>query len=290
MGWPERMEAAIDYIEHNLDGEIDLSQAAQEAACSLFYFYHMFFAVFGITPGEYARQRRLTLAAVELSAGTTTVMEAALKYGYESPNAFTRAFRRLHGFNPGKAGQKGLKLSACPRISATWVTKGEHVMDYRIIERPGFDLVGKGVEFGIANGEFNKKGRGFWRKFVTTPEYRELATRGRGQFGAITGAPVLTAYLPNKNGTWDPVVNVTGIESRDDMDSSSYEIYSIPAAVYAEFNCTMKTSAATNKRIYSEWFTATGYERDDKVDIAAFFQMPWCPEIFVRWWIPVLKK
>jgi AraC family transcriptional regulator len=90
MEWPERMNAAIDYIEDNLAGEIDFNEAAKRACCSPFHFQRIFFAVNGVTPAEYARRRRLTLAARELSSGNTKVIDIAMKYGYDSPDAFTR--------------------------------------------------------------------------------------------------------------------------------------------------------------------------------------------------------
>jgi AraC family transcriptional regulator len=88
----------------------------------------------------------------------------------------------------------------------------------------------------------------------------------------------------------DPFINVLGIEQNEGMDTTGFETYQVPAATYAEFNCNFRTSAATNKRIYSEWFPSTGYERDNKPDIAAFFQLPWCKLIYVRWWMPIVMK
>ena len=103
MDWPERMSAALDYIEDNLAGEIDFTEAAKLACCSPFYFQRLFLIVSGMTLGEYVRRRRLTLAAKELSSGPVKVIDVALKYGYDSPDAFTRAFRAVHGVTPQAA-------------------------------------------------------------------------------------------------------------------------------------------------------------------------------------------
>jgi AraC family transcriptional regulator len=100
MAWSERMNAAISYIEDNLEREIDFNQAAKLACCSLFHFQRMFLAVFEVTPSEYTRMRRLTLAARELMTKNEKIIDVSLKYGYESPEAFTRAFRNIHGFTP----------------------------------------------------------------------------------------------------------------------------------------------------------------------------------------------
>jgi AraC family transcriptional regulator len=163
-------------------------------------------------------------------------------------------------------------------------------LDYRIIEKPAFDLIGRSVKYGIVNGEFKNKGRTFWGKYVATEEYKALCSLTGGNNGAVTGAYVMTAYLANENGTMDPFINVLGIEKNENMDTTGFEGFHFPAATYAEFNCTFQTSSATNKRIYCEWFPSTGYEHDNKPDIALFFQIPWNKMIYVRWWIPVVKK
>lgn len=107
MEWSERMNAAIAYIEDNLAGEIDFNEAAKRACCSLFHFQRMFFAIIGVTPAEYARRRRLTLAARELTTNGDKVIDIALKYGYDSPDSFTRAFRNAHGLTPLAAREPG---------------------------------------------------------------------------------------------------------------------------------------------------------------------------------------
>jgi AraC family transcriptional regulator len=288
--WSDRMNAAICYIEDNLADEVDFKKAAEKAFCSLFHFQRMFFVIVGMTPSEYTRRRRLTLAAKELASSGGKVIDIAMKYGYDSPEAFARSFRNIHGINPQAARNSGVKLAAFPRVSFHVELTGGIDMDYRIIEKPAFDLVGKGVQFGVANGEFKDKGRSFFGKYVATKEYQTLCGLTEGKFGMVTGAHVMSGYLPNENGTMDPFINVLGIEKNGSMDTTGFEVFPVPAATYAEFDCTFKTSASTNKRIYSEWFPSTGYERDNKPDIAAFFQVPWCKMIYVRWWIPIIKK
>jgi len=290
MEWSERMNAAVAYIEENLVGKIDFNEAANRAFCSIYHFHRMFFGMSGMTPGEYSRQRRLTLAATELLSSTVKIIDIATRYGYESPSAFTKAFRNQHGVAPKEARECGTPPVPYPRISFPVEVKGGIDMDYRIIEKPDFELVGRSTKFGIANGEFNKKGKTYWRKYVPTQEYRDLCELTGGRCGEVADAPIMTAYLENEDGTWDPVVNVFGVEKMDKMNTNDFEVFQIPAATYAEFNCTMNTSVETNKRIYGEWFPSTGYEHASKPDIAAFFPMPWNPVIYVRWWIPVVKN
>ena len=107
MEWSERMNAALDYIEGNLADDIDIEEAAKLACCSSFHFRRMFYALAGVTAAEYVRRRKLTLSARELSSEKTRVIDVAIKYGYDSPDAFTRAFRNVHGVTPLAARGRG---------------------------------------------------------------------------------------------------------------------------------------------------------------------------------------
>jgi AraC family transcriptional regulator len=290
MEWSDRMNAAISYIEDNLDGEIDFSKAADKACCSLSHFQRMFFAIIGVTPAEYARRRRLTLAARELMTNTAKIIDIALKYGYDSPEAFSRAFRNVHGINPQAARTMGTKLATCSRISFHIEIKGDNDMDYKIIEKPEFDLVGTSHTFGMSNGEMYREGSNFWGKYVATKEYQELWNLNGGKWGPVSEAPLMSVYLPNENGTWDPVVNAFGIEKVNETKTKGFKIFHVPAATYVEFKCTLDTSTETNRRIYSEWFPSTGYQHDAKPDIEAYFQVAFHSRVNVRWWIPIIKK
>lgn len=93
MDYLQRMNDALDYIENNLDGEIDYEIAASKACCSVFYFQRMFSFIADVTLSEYIRRRRLTLAAFELQNSKVKIIDLAVKYGYDSPDSFTRAFQ-----------------------------------------------------------------------------------------------------------------------------------------------------------------------------------------------------
>ncbi len=291
MEWSERINTAIDFIERHLSDEISINEVAKKAFCSSYHFQRMFFAIIGITPAEYIRRRRLTLAATELATGDEKVIDIAFKYGYESPNSFTRAFRNMHGINPREVRASGAKLSAYHRVSFHVKIKGGNDMDYRIIEKPAFDLVGTGKNF--TTEAFFKEAPGFWKEYVNSDEYQKLWGLTNGKWGIVTEAPLMSVYLPNENDKQDSLTDILGLEKPAEADSGEFGIFRIPAATYAEFNCTYQTSVKMNKYIYGEWFPSTGYERDEnKADIAAYFPVAFqsIRGMGVRWWIPVIKK
>ncbi|HVA92588.1 MAG TPA: AraC family transcriptional regulator [Chloroflexota bacterium] len=103
MDWQDRMNRTIAWIEQHLREEIEWEDAAREANCSLFHFLRMFEVITGLTAGDYARRRRLSLAAMELASGDAKIIDLALCYGYDSPDAFAKAFRKLFGCTPTEA-------------------------------------------------------------------------------------------------------------------------------------------------------------------------------------------
>lgn len=132
-----RMNSAMDYIESNLADEISYDKAAQIACCSTYHFQRMFSFITEVPLSEYIRRRRLTLAAFELQTSDIKVVDVALKYGYESPEAFSRAFKSLHGIVPVSARDSGVVLKAFPKMSLSI-----SITDWRnirmVLERFGF--------------------------------------------------------------------------------------------------------------------------------------------------------
>ncbi|SFC24483.1 AraC-type DNA-binding protein [Alkalibacterium subtropicum] len=149
MDWLQRMNGAINYIEDNLTNEIDYAVAAKMACCSVYHFQRMFSFIIDIPLSEYIRRRRLTLAAFEVQNSDVRVIDLALKYGYQSPDAFTRAFYKLHGVTPTMARNMGTQLKAYPRISFHISIKEDKEMSYRIVEKGEYKVVGKSITIGI---------------------------------------------------------------------------------------------------------------------------------------------
>ena len=108
MDYLNRMNEALDYIERNLDGEIDYKKVSSIACCSVSYFQRVFSFITEISLSEYIRRRRMTLAAFELQNSDVKIIDLAIKYGYESPDSFSRAFQNLHGITPSLSRNSGV--------------------------------------------------------------------------------------------------------------------------------------------------------------------------------------
>ena len=135
MEWIKCIQRAINYTEAHLTEEIDYDAVAKEACSSSFHFQRVFSIMCGFTLGDYIRMRRLSLAADELINSDDRVIDIALKYGYETPESFTRAFSRFHGVTPTEA-RNGGTVKSFSALSVKLILTGGNKMDYRI-EKPG---------------------------------------------------------------------------------------------------------------------------------------------------------
>lgn len=290
MDWLAKMCLVIDYLESNLEGDISLEEAARIACSSRYHFHRMFYALFEVTPAEYVRRRRLTKAAVALSKGSHSVTDTAIRLGYDSPNAFTRAFRKQHGVNPSKINTSPNTITAFDRADIDKVKRGGAMLEYKIVERPEFYLVGASKSFDF--DDFVKEGSKYWKQFVASEYYRALWDLTRGSEGHVSKAPLISAYFPSEPGSRDTFTDVLGVEFDNHVNLPNIDKFHVPAATYAQFTCTYNASMKTNRAIYGEWFSATGYQRDEKKpDLAAYFPMAFRPlkDMVIRWWIPIIN-
>jgi AraC family transcriptional regulator len=288
MEWSERMNTAIAYIEDNLAGEIDFKEAAKKACCSAFHFQRMFFAIIGMTPVEYTRRRRLTLAARELTSGNAKVIDTALKYGYDSPDSFTRAFRNVHGITPQAAREPGVTLTAFPRVSFHIQLKGGNDMDYRIMEKPGIKVAARTRQFTTVNGQNFVEIPKWWDEFIKSPDYPKMMALTGSKPGAVTRGVMLGICY----GEADAVESSYGIglEIPQGVSSGAFEKVEIPSATWAVFDCTLDNLQDVTKRIFSEWFPSTGYEHDAVPELEVYLPEKPGETMQCELWMPVIKK
>lgn len=145
--WTGGIQNALQFIEDNLTEELRIEDIAAKAYVSPFYFQKIFSVLCGFTVGEYIRSRRLTLAAEELSGIDVKVIDIAMKYGYDSPDSFTRAFMKFHGISPSAAKKKGAAIKCFAPLKIKLTLEGATMIDYRIVEKSAFTIMGRSRMF-----------------------------------------------------------------------------------------------------------------------------------------------
>ena len=236
--------------EAQLVGEVNIDRAARIAACSTFHFQRMFTYIAGIPLGEYIRRRRMTLAAQDLTMGDAKVIDLALKYGYESPTAFNRAFQSVHGIPPSRAREEGVRLTAFPRITFTLSVKGEIAMNYRIETKEAFRIVGMKMPLAMNVEESFAKVPVFWQhNAARVPELCGLMNL------QPTGVLGVSTCMDGKDFEYFIAV-ASSLPTPEGMAD-----YTVPAATWAIFECVgaMPDAIQTlQKRIVTEWLPHIG--------------------------------
>lgn len=289
MDWLTGIQNAINYIEEHLTEEIDYEEVAKEAACSNFYFQRIFGILCGISLGDYIRNRRLTLAGDELSASDDKVIDIALKYGYESPESFTRAFSRFHGVTPSEAKKDGSKLKSFSRISVKITLSGGSVMNYKIVEKEVFDIIEKVETHSVEDSANAKSIPEFWSRSHqdgTVKTLMNVTTDRTFIFGVCYG------NLPEKAKTFD--YSIAATYAKDAALPEGFRRNTIPARTWAVFECKGAMPNAIQDlwhKIVSEFFPTSSYKPTYEMDIEAYSEGNMGdPDYYSEIWIPVVKK
>ncbi|PFA63211.1 AraC family transcriptional regulator [Bacillus sp. AFS015802] len=280
-----RMNDCIQYIEDNLEDEIEMEELARLSLSSKFHFQRLFSLVTGCTVADYIRRRRLTLAAQELNNTNAKVIDVALRYGYETPESFSKAFRKAHGVSPSQVRKSGTPLKAFPRISFQIQLKGEVEMNYRIVEKEAFYVLGKGKRVSTSNGQNLNDIPAFWDEVNTTDLDRDIC---RAAGNDVMLGICMEFDHPNEAFTY-----FIGAEKKSG-DDGTFEVKEIPASTWAVFESVGPMPEAIQgvwKRIFSEWFPSTGYEHGDAPEFELY--PPGNPndeDYLCEVWVPIMKK
>ncbi|MDO4299461.1 MAG: AraC family transcriptional regulator [Lachnospiraceae bacterium] len=141
MEWMEAISKAIRYIEEHITEELTIDMIAEHVNISSFYFQRGFAMLCGFTIAEYIRKRRLALAGGDLAAGEEKIIDIALKYGYDSPDSFTKAFTRFHGVTPTTARKEQVMLKSFAPLKIRLSLEGGYLMEYKIVKKEAFTVI-----------------------------------------------------------------------------------------------------------------------------------------------------
>lgn len=285
MEWIEQLNKAITYMEDHLEEGIELEKVAEIACCSTFHFQRMFSYIADIPLSEYIRRRKMTRAALELQNNNYKIIDVSLKYGYDSPTAFARAFKNIHGISPSEAKSKGIMLKAFPPISFKLTIKGEAEMNYRIEKKEAFRVVGVKKHFKINIEENFAQVPAFWQKTGESGIIPEIVSLLNKEPYGLLG---VSACM---NGTdFDYFIAVASDRAVPEKMCE----YIVPECTWAIFESTgplPETLQELQKRIVMEWLPASGYEYANAPDIEVYPEGNQRAEDYrCEAWLPIIKK
>lgn len=291
MDWIQGIQRAIDYVEMNITEDIDFDEAARQAFSSSFHFQRVFGILCGMTLGDYIRMRRLSLAGEELSKGDAKIIDIALKYGYDTPESFSRAFSRFHGISPSEAKHNGNVKLFTP-LSVKLTLTGGNKLNYRIEKRDAFQVVCKRKRVGkpqAANATADITA--MWREFGADGTTERLIAclpknpMMKGLLGICFSSELCAKQFPYG----------IGVEYDGRKVDGDLEIVTVPANTYAVFTSKGKMPDAfvdTYNRIVTEFFPQSSqYEYAENVEFEVYPSADvQNPDYTCEIWIAVKEK
>ena len=283
MDWLKGMNNVIEYIEDNLTQPIKYESLSKIVGCSVYEFSRIFSFMAGMSVSEYIRRRRLSQAVFDIQNGSEKIIDIALKYCYESPAAFTRAFKELHNTTPLSARQTGVSLKTYPTINFALTIKGVNEMNFRIEKKESFQVMGlSGYIAGeLVDGMPSVVKEYFDNYYPTINEYYtsplwQVSVYDFESFDNNTKVVIGAQY----NGKKPAGLNL--------------DIKDVPAATWVVFSiegCIGETYDAAYTRILTEWFPTSNYKRDETVPHLEVLPTDREDEI-PTWeiWMPVLSN
>ena len=278
----ENLNRALAVIEASLEGDVDYEAAARAAGCSRYQLERMFPYLANVSLAEYVRRRKMTRVASDLLDRDARVIDVALRYGYDSPTAFARAFKCVHGISPSEAKNGGVKLASYPRLVFTLSVKGEEPMDYKIVEKPAFRVVGVPSTGEWELEDAGEKAVQYW--VDVEPQVDALLGLSDGEPAGLLGVQFC------RDGAFDGYMACVATQAPC-PDGMAVRV--VPAATYAVFECTGDVSTAMGElwhRVLSEWLPSSGFSWESGSDVERYLSRDMhAADSRSELWLPVVR-
>ncbi|MBO5773328.1 MAG: AraC family transcriptional regulator [Clostridia bacterium] len=273
MDWINTIKVTISYIENNLCDTICADEIASKMGISSYYLQKGFKLMTGYTIAEYVKNRRLYLAAVELVSGDDKVIDVAYKYGYETPESFTKAFFRFHGFNPSRTKENVKNIKVFLPLKVTIVIEGGESMDYTIEKKDATTFIGFVREFDVKTSyqDIPK----FWdeinEKVMAPLQNRDFEPKSDIEKAIVDNAVceygICIEEDVKSGGKFKYMI---GGKYNGGSVPKGMELYEVPALEWAIFKVVGPMPGAlqsVNSKIYKEWLPSSEYSISAGIDI-----------------------
>ncbi|GFZ80423.1 AraC family transcriptional regulator [Compostibacillus humi] len=285
----KKMNEALEYIESHLDDEVDFKEIERITGTSIYHFRRMFSFLSGMSLGEYIRNRKLSNATFDLLHGGLSVTDTAFKYGYESVDGFSRAFRDWAGISPSEV-KKNNTLKSFPKLSFQLTVRGGMDMEYKIEKKEAFRIVGVSkrvpIQFEGENPEIMKLAQSI------TPEQREKmrSLANMEPYQVVNASYNFDDGWQEEKGSLDHMI---GFLTTKESGFDGLDVVEVPALTWAIFSCRgefPKVMQDTMAKIAAEWLPSSDYEFVDAPGITFTGDLSDRSNVYSEIWFAVKKK
>ncbi|MBE6759561.1 MAG: AraC family transcriptional regulator [Ruminococcaceae bacterium] len=296
MEWINQLQEAVGFMEAHLLEDINYEDVARWVHMSGYSFHRTFSLMSGMTANEYIRCRRLSLAAQELQQTDISVIDAALKYGYETPESFSKAFSRFHGSTPRQAKSGGAPLRIFNPLVIRITLEGGTAMDYRIVkeEKQAFLALVRSFPCSIINDDSDHSIPDFWGENETQAmigKLVQLRSKGRRDIYGLC-SPKRDDDDTFRYGIGILVDGETDADGVEQLLAQGCTLWETEPAEYVVFKCMGNDGdciSETWAHFFREFLPGSGYDQTELTDYEIYRDQGE-EGLFCELWIPVAKK
>lgn len=281
MGWNEKLEAIIEDIEQHLqvkEDAIDVENITRIAGCSYSFFQKVFSYMNGLSLAEYVRYRKLSLAGYDLKSTKDRVVDISLRYGYDSPTSFTKAFQQFHGVTPTQARNQATTLRVFPRMH---VAKQQHYT-WNLIQEEELRLIGKRTTLPISTLQTDILK--FWSDCQRDGTYATLISLDQSAQKGLFGIFLNTSY---EQGILEYAIMV---QSKECLPEGFVETI-LPSVTWAKFDCIGPIPSSIQdgwRFLNNEWIQTYPFQHEDCPELEWYSDgNTFLEDYFAQIWIPI---
>ena len=296
MEWIAAMQEAISYMEDHLLDEINYEDVARHVHTSSYEFHRTFSCLTGMTANAYIRNRRLSLAGKDVLETDDRITDIALRYGYETPESFTKAFTRFHGVSPKTAREEAAKLILFNPLIIKITVDGGKSMDYRIVqtEEKKFIALTRSFSNEIINDNDNHEIPDFWGEVnankMLSPIWMLREDGKRDLYG-------LCSQTVDGSDSFEYGIGLLVDKDTADFDlaeleQKGFKLWTTKPSTYVVFDCIGTDAECIGEmwtKFFQEFLPQMGYETAEEADYELYYENG-REGLFCELWIPIRKS
>ena len=284
MDWLKSVTDTINIIENNLlNKDLDISFVAKKLFVDSVNLQKAFSILTGVSMGEYIRNRRLSCAAIYLNNNSKSIIDTAYDFCYETPEAFSKAFKKFHGISPKQINKKEYSYKSYPPLQLRIEFKALEPLTVSIENRPQFFMLGNGIRVPIDMKKNEELISDYWSDSFEDIKHLKY-------FDEFLNVAGVSISEKDRDDTF--FYMICGLYNKEPKPSKG-KVIIVPEHKWAVFRFkSIEANEIDNlwNRIYTEWLPFSGFELAElpEIEVYPYFNNPKDKSFEI--WLPILSN